>query len=461
MRSAVVLGAFALSMSSSVALAQVGGCLPDAAGCARAPISFRWREGLPTEFDFDTGWLPPSAPVQVRVRAVLAGHTQVTAAGELVASWPEPMVLQAIGTPGEGALEVDYGVQFSARVRLALDVGGRTVSWEGPIPYLPMIDFRATGRSPFDPWAWTPVSAMGRTMRARVADVSLTDAIIRIPGISGGFTFEAAGEVSATYQSTRMSFGLAADPLTALTLRTQAAFNAGPSVEYSPRLEGDVGYAGAIHVYPGLYVSLAGRRWMLDLADIPIPVGPFPRHALFDPSVAHLGLPDVRVEPATLDFGDVDLGRMTERTVEVRNDGEGDGRILAAEVDAPFAVMSRAGSLPVRSRSSFVVAFAPVRPGPATGDLVVTTNDPDTPRVHVRLRANGVGVEMPPVVEDAGVADASDAGPLFTGANDGGCGCRASGERAPRGAAWVLVGLAAALATRARRYGRTSSKRSL
>jgi MYXO-CTERM domain-containing protein len=115
----------------------------------------------------------------------------------------------------------------------------------------------------------------------------------------------------------------------------------------------------------------------------------------------------------------------------------------------------------VRSRSSFVVAFAPVRPGPATGDLVVTTNDPDTPRVHVRLRANGVGVEVPPVVEDAGVADASDAGPVPTGANDGGCGCRATGDRDARGGAWMFLGLAAVIATRARRYGRTSSKRSL
>ncbi len=90
-----------------------------------------------------------------------------------------------------------------------------------------------------------------------------------------------------------------------MTLRTQAIFNAGPSVEYSPRLEGDVGYSGAIHVFPSLYVSLVGRRWMLDIADIPIRVGPFPRHVLFDPSLAHLGLPDVRVEPSTVDFGPV------------------------------------------------------------------------------------------------------------------------------------------------------------
>jgi MYXO-CTERM domain-containing protein len=372
------------------------------------------------------------------------------------------MQLQAIGTPGEGALEVDYGVVFSARVRLALDVGGRTVSWEGPIPYVPMFDVRAMGRTPFDPWAWSPVSAMGRTMRARVADVALTDAIVRIPGISGGFTFEASGEVSASYHSTQISFGIAADPITAMTLRRQAIFNAGPFVEYSPRLEGDVAYAGAIHVYPGLYVSLAGRRWMLDLADIPIPVGPFPRHVLFDPSLARLGLPDVRVEPATIDFGDVDLGRMTERTVELRNDGEGDGRVLSAETESPFAVMSRVSPLPARSRSSFVVGFAPVRPGPVSGELVVTTNDPDTPRVRVRLRANGVGVEMPPVLEDAGVADASDAAPTPTGENDGGCGCRAQGEgRGAGGFAWALVAMAVMRRRRAKGQGRVTSKRIL
>ncbi len=461
MRRAIGVAVFVASMGSSAAWAQTGGCPSDAAGCARAPISYRWREGLPVEFDFDTGWQPSSAPVQIRVRAVLAGHTQVTPAGELVASWPEPMVLHAIGTPGEGGLEVDYGVQFSARVRLALDVGGRTVSWEGSIPYVPMIDFRATGRTAFDPWAWSTVSAMGRTARAHVADVPITDAIVSIPGISGGLSFDASGEVAATYQSTRISFGTAADPLTAMTLRTQAIFNAGPSVEYSPRLEGDVGYSGAIHVFPSLYVSLVGRRWMLDIADIPIRVGPFPRHVLFDPSLAHLGLPDVRVEPSTVDFGDIELGRMTERTVEVRNDGEGDGRILSAEVEAPFAVTSRMGSLPVRSRSSFVVGFAPVRPGPATGDLVITTNDPDTPRVHVRLRANGVGVEMPPVIEDAGVADASDGGEIASGANDGGCGCRVSSGQSGASGALLMAGVVVLVARRRRRQGRVTSKRSL
>ncbi len=458
MRRALVVASLFVTSLPSIAMAQSGGCEPDAAGCTRAAIAYHHREGLPVEFDFDTDWLPRGAPVQVRVRAVLAGHTDVRAAGELVGSWPEPMILRAIGTPGEGSLEVDYGVQFSARVRLSLPIEGRTVGWEGNIPYVPMIDFRATARNTFDPWAWERVSVMGRTMRNRVADVPLTDAIIRIPGISGGFTFEASGEVSASYQSTRFTFGLDADPLTAMTLRTQARFNAGPFVEYQPRLEGDLGYAGAIHVYPGLYVSLAGRRWTLDLVDLPIPIGPFPRHVLFDPAVAHLPLPDVQATMDSVDFGDIDVGRMTERTVEIVNTGEAAGRVLGAAVDAPFGVATREGSLPARSRSSFVVSFAPVRPGPATGDLVITTNDPDTPRVHVRLRANGVAPYMPPVEEDAGLADVVDASTPTSAAQDGGCGCRASGAPAEGGVAgWGAVFFAAALARRSRRRDRRAS----
>ena len=468
MRSALLAGV--LTLMPAAALAQPGGCEPDAAGCARAPIAYRWREGLPVEFDFDTGWVPPSSPVQVRIRAVLAGSTQVSAAGELVGSWPEPMLLRAVGAPGQGALSVDYGVVFTARVRLALEVAGRPVGWEGPIPYVPMIDFRAMAQRTFDPWGWSPVTAEGRTARVRVADVPITDAIVRIPGISGGFTFEAAGDVSAAYRSTRFTFGTAAEPLDAMNTRTLAVFNAGPFVEYQPRLEGDLAYRGAIHIYPGLYVSLAGRRWMLDLVDLPIPIGPFPRQVLFDPAVAHLGLPDVRAVSDVVDFGDVDVGRMSERTVEIRNDGEGDGRVLGAAVEAPFGVMTRMTSLPVRSRSSFIASFTPVRPGPITGELVITTNDPDTPRVRVRLRANGVATLMPPVVDDAGfVDDVADAGAAdasvapTSGAQDGSCGCRARGTAAGDGAGawWLFAGATLLARRRARRQGATTSKRSL
>ena len=454
-RSVGLLSLLASLTFGATAAAQESGCDPEALGCTRAPIAYRWREGLPVEFDFDTGWVPSGAPVQVRLRAALAGHTEVAAAGELVGSWPEPLRLRTVGTPGAGSLSVDYGVQFSARIRLALNVDGRTLSWEGAIPYTPMIDFRAMASTPFDPWAWRDVMTAGRTMRVRVADVPLTDAIVRIPGISGGFTFEASGEVQARYHSTRFTFGTAADPITESTTRVLAVFNAGPFAEYYPRLEGALAYSGAIHVYPGLYVSLAGRRWMLDLVDLPIPIGPFPRDVVFDPARAHLPLPDIQAATDTVDFGDVDLGRESERTVELTNTGELDGRILGAEVEAPFSVTTRSNPLPARSRSSFLVRFTPVRPGLATATFLVNTNDPDTPRVRVTVRGNGVASYIPPPPppppqEDASVAEDATNNTVTPGATqDGGCGCRSAATHESAGP-WMLVALFSA-ASRARR----------
>ena len=82
----------ALSIASSVAHAQDGGatdggspvvdrgrCPVGALGCASSPIEFRRREGLPVELDVDTGWVPASAPVQVRLLPVASAHENYAA----------------------------------------------------------------------------------------------------------------------------------------------------------------------------------------------------------------------------------------------------------------------------------------------------------------------------------------------------------------------------------------------
>ena len=286
-------------------------------------------------------------------------------------------------------------------------------------------------------------------MRQHIADVALTDAIIRIPGISGGFTLDASGEVEAGYRSTRFTFGGQADPITQSMRRTQAVFMAGAFVEYAPVLEGVLDYTIGVRVYPGLYVSLAGRRWTIGLPEVPIDIGPVPRDLRFDPSVARLGLPDIQSDVAMVDFGEVTLGREAERNVTLRNVGEGDGRLLTITGDGPFTAPASSRPLPVRSRSEVVLTFMPVRPGPAEGTVVVTTNDPDNPRVRVAVRGVGVaapepvdaGSDVPAAVEDdAGVADDGGAATTVTATDDGGCGCAVPGRagNAPGGMAALL-----------------------
>ena len=458
--------ALATTLTANAASAQIQRCGADFVDCASAPISFRHRVGLQINVDLDTGWVPSGLPVQARFRAALVGGTEVRMGGQLVAGWPTPMVLQAVGDRDGGNLSVDYGVQVSARVRLNLDTGVGTANWEGAIPYVPMIDFRATGMSTFTPWAWNPaVSARGMTARQRVADIPLTDAIVRIPGISGGLTIEISAEIEAQWRTTRMTFGLDAEPITEARPRTQAVFSAGPFAQYSPRVEGEFAHTGTLHVYPSLYVSLLGRRWQLQVADIPIPLGPFRTAVTTDPSMARIGLPDIASTVNELDFGDVRVGETAERVIPLANNGEGSGRIVSVEAEGPFHAPTRSGMLPPRSRAMLVIAFTPVRPGMADSDVFVTTSDPDTPRVRVRVRGNGLpGVEpedagvvedVPPAVDDAGVADdASTAG--YTSEVQDGCGCRAPGRSPVRGGgvAWIAALGAAVLLRRRRKDAR-------
>jgi len=457
-----LLAALSAAAMPSVVYAQrvPGTCRgSDFVGCAQAPVRFAHREGLPVEVDIDTGWQPPSGPVQVRFRAALVGHTEVRLAGMMEGGWPEPMQLSMYGDRQGGTLETDWGVQLSARIRLSLELEGRPIGWEGNVPYVPQIDFRATGRTVFDPWAWDEVRAAGSTMRVRIADVPLTDAIVRIPGVSGGLTFEADAEIDAGWRSVRFDFGLDADPITRTQSRVLGLFQAGPFVEYQPVLEGVMSYRGAVRVYPALYVSLAGRRWTLDIAELPIRLGPFPRNVRTAPSVARLSLPDLSVDAEVLDFGDVPVGTTVERSITVRNDGEGLGNILGVEGEGPFAATVGATTLPERSRGTVVATFSPVRPGYAQGFVVVRGNDPDTPRLRVLARGTGVGMEMitPPddagvPREDGGVAD--DGGDGLTALDDGGCSCRVvGGETGLTGRGWGVwaMGLAGLVATRRRR----------
>lgn len=433
-------------------------CPEGTVGCSRAPIAFAYREALPGKFDLDTGWVPDGSPVQVRFHTAFVGHTNLTARGELQGSWPEPMQLEALGTPGGGTLESDYGVQLLAHVRLHLDTGPQTFDWEGRIPYIPQIDFRATARQTFDPWGFAGVHAHAVTARQRIADVALTDSIIRIPGISGGLNFDAQAVLDTDWQASQISFGLDADPITAAHLRTLGVFRGGPWVEFQPVLEGALAYSVELHVFPSLYVSLLGRRWMLMLADIPLRFGPFSHDIRTEPSLARLDLPDIGAETTTLDFGSVTLGESSEQTLYVTNSGPLDGRVLSGEDASPFALDVRPSTLTPRSRIGVPVSFRPVTRGPIERTVVLITNDPDTPRLRIRVLGSGVA---PAVIADAAVEDVSedvtaDGGAPVSAVNDGGCNCRTPALGA-RGDETLYLTVVFGLLLSARRRGRRAA----
>jgi MYXO-CTERM domain-containing protein len=368
------------------------------------------------------------------------------------------MVLRANPTAGTGLLETDYGVVLDARVRLHLVVGATTYDWEGSVPYVPTIDFRAMASTTFDPWAWAAVSATGSTMRQHLADIPLTDAFISIPGISGGLSFDAQADLASSYHSTQITFGTDADPITATTDHVMAYFSAGPSVDYFPRLEGVLDRTITFHIFPSLYVSLLGSRWMVDLFDLPITIGPLTQPWLFDPADAHLLLPDVQRRDVVVDFGDVRVGDRAMDGVPFDSLGDVDLWVHSPTPVDGFDFPRTSATVPPHSTVTLPVDFAPTTEGPVESRVSFATNDPDTPAVYVTLRGNGVlPPDAGPVIVDAGVTDARadvvteaglDAG---TGAMRGGCGCRTVGGGGTHGAGLALAGAALAMATWTRR----------
>lgn len=444
-------------------------CVAGALGCQVAPIEFVKREGLPVEFDYDTSWIPAGSPVQVRLRAAFVGHTQVRVGGSLAASWPRAMSVAAPPGPAQSAsIESDYGIVFRSSVRLHLVIGATTYDWEGNVPFVPQVDFRSNARGNFDPWGWSRTSVRGSTMRQRIADISLTDSIIPIPGISGGLSFSASAALETGYRSTRISFAPAPDAITESVERITLPFEGGAFVELAPRLEGLLDQSVTITVTPSLYVSLLGRRWDIPIVDVPVPINTPARPWLFDPQRVRFELPDIAPLPSVIEFGDVFVGESATRSVTVDNRGGAPLEVQrSTDIDsAPFAWVEPRIAVPVRAMRAVEMRFAPAAEGPFETRVPLVTSDPDTPTVYITARGRGVAR---PVVLDASAPDASDAS-LRDSAPDAttdagrswvisgdGCACSAPANTRARGSSrWIALSLTA-LALVARRARRVAS----
>ncbi|MFQ5652268.1 MAG: choice-of-anchor D domain-containing protein [bacterium] len=106
--------------------------------------------------------------------------------------------------------------------------------------------------------------------------------------------------------------------------------------------------------------------------------------------------PDIAVEPASLDFGAVQLGAGVERTVMVRNDSLGMLEVDTTEITGTAASdwqMTSGGapfSLLAGEVHTIKLRFVPGSEGAKEARLSIHSNDPDEATVSVSLRGTGV-----------------------------------------------------------------------
>jgi hypothetical protein len=109
--------------------------------------------------------------------------------------------------------------------------------------------------------------------------------------------------------------------------------------------------------------------------------------------------PDITVDPIEIDFHDLLLGGVSDRTITVRNDGNGTLTLgTLGTLPSPF---SRVGgdcangqTLAQESSCSIVVRFAPESTVSFLGTFSITSDDPDEGSVIVTLRGTGIGPEI-------------------------------------------------------------------
>ncbi|MEZ4340163.1 MAG: MYXO-CTERM sorting domain-containing protein [Sandaracinaceae bacterium] len=444
-----------LSAICATARAQVE-CPPDAVGCHVEDVDFEHRDALFDDVMLDSGWVPAGSPLQVRFALMLGGSTQVNMGGTSVTSWPPPLSEVVLGRAGTGRLAINYGIEIIARIRFDVTVAGTRYTWEGDIPIPGGIppDLRMADESTFDPFLLPPsetvAMVMDETGAIPVINTDITDSLIPIPGIGGGFLLTATGSLGAAYVTNRIVVDDAVDAIT--TEGGSVVVRAGPDepelgaakdVRITP--EGTISYDGAIILAPSLYIEVAGRRFELPIAEVPIPIADFDSNTDFNTAEVHVPLPDIRVDPTSLDFEPTAVGASSQVLLTVHNEGEAPLVVEVRDPAAPFAVTEHALTIPPSSSARLAVDFAPFIDGDRSAVLFLASNDPDEPLVTIPLSGSGFGE----ATLDGGVA--SDAGPSGP-PTAGGCACRASRAPHPGGALWLvgLLGLGLSAARRRR-----------
>lgn len=103
--------------------------------------------------------------------------------------------------------------------------------------------------------------------------------------------------------------------------------------------------------------------------------------------------PDIRVTPAYLDFGDVEMGASLGKKFEIHNDGALTLQISSMAVNNNQFEVSNGLDISPGGMKEVTVTFTPSSLGIETGKVTITSNDPNEPTTTVSL--TGEGIQQP------------------------------------------------------------------
>jgi hypothetical protein len=436
---AVIMGSASVAHADGIAAP----CDDDAWTCRAAPVSFDKKEALPIEWQFDTGWIPPSSPLQVHLWGLVAANTRVALAGWQRTSWPDALTLSLEGEPGAGLLSYHYGVDVGAQGAITVEILGVPYSWTGDLPYIPQIDFQVEASQPFDPWAFAPgITASDSSEQQTVAQINLLSLSgFSIPGVEAGFQLDIALDLDVTYRTDRLVMAtpegvpVAGGDIVAEGETSFADYAGGPFVELDVHPEGTVTYDGVLHLFPTLYVEVLGTTQTTQLADVPVDLPAEESAWIFEAQRVHVPLPDLQPESDAIDFGERGVDTEAFTKVALHNDGEATLLVEATSDDDAFVPEETSFEIEPGEAFELRVWFLPTEAGEHEATLALASNDPDEPLQTLALR--GGALEDEPDDDPNEEPIVPEVPPFMV--EDSSCACRSAPAASSSASWWILL----------------------
>ena len=443
----------------------------DKSSSASAPLVWKTRNNF-----YGVGAELGDSDVNVKVGFSFNAEADVTkdllrvdmSKGALIeASWGDgkSMTLKSSGSNNkEGFLRAEY--QLAPTVDLFVDASGiplvgQTYSFTWNANQLlnnlhgANFQYHASNQANFEPWGWqgAKFTIPGASLAtSKLVSVTFDEIVGPSSVVKGDIAINMTTTPTFTYKTTSISLD------THPTLIKEGQEVTTPAVDtdfmdIQAVVRGVIDYEGTMDARPTIsvtHIDVPGLGLIpvnidFDLAGVGKQFAYSSKKAPgetisvdFPKTVFHIPLPNVKVRQQSLDMGTSTIGQELKKTVLIDNTGEM-GAVLEFEASDPQFKIAKSTKVASKGKYDLEVLFVPNNAGPAAATITVKSNDPNEPKIEIKVTANGANVEAPPAKA------APEPLALAQPGSDSGCGCVTAGSSAPN-SALALGGFALGLA---------------
>ncbi len=402
------------------------------AGPARAfdsdtqPVQLADTAKIFSNAEYSTGFVPAGSPLQVGFSIEANGGADVSMEGDADLSWPDALLLKFTGRPGTGIFLLDASLDAVTDVAVDLSDYGYYGTFE--------IDRRTlsfSGTKFFDPFLLA--KSDGTVDSVQVEDPGVANNLITYTydifvGLSLTFSADLSTDVTVGFSGAQIAANdgvcTVEDAVTPVTYEAVGDYPV--DTTYTGAWDANL----AVILTPSIS-ACASVFGCVTVASFDIPFNVLTDSFLQDfPAIQpSFPLPLLTVGIDQADMGAVNVGQIADLDVPIGNDGSLSAYGTATiQGSSDFTVFPTTFDAMPGTEDGLVVTYAPTASGDVTADLVLMSNDPGQPEVHIPLTASGT-------VPDTGSDVGQDTGTVT--AKTSSCGC----SSVEGGGAWTAVAL--------------------